>query len=258
MNFNKDIIVVSGAANGIGLATVNHLLDTGAHVVALDNDKAALNVLSEKKWLNKLNLYTYQVDVSNSHEVEQAIQHVEENIGAINKLVCSSGILRMGALNTLSDEDWHSTFAVNTTGVFNLCRAVTVRMQQRQSGAIVAVSSNAASVPRANMGAYAASKAAVTSFIKCLGLELAAANIRCNIVSPGSTDTQMQRQLWTDDSGPQRVIDGDLANHRLGIPLQKIATVDDIAQAILFLLSDQAHHITMHDLRVDGGATLGC
>ncbi|MGI0116238.1 2,3-dihydro-2,3-dihydroxybenzoate dehydrogenase [Zooshikella sp. RANM57] len=258
MNFSKDIIVVSGAANGIGLATVNHLLDKGAQVIALDNDKVALDVLSEKKWLNKINLSTYQVDVANSHEVEQVIQHIEDSIGAIDKLVCSSGILRMGALNTLSDEDWYKTFAVNTTGVFHLCRAVTLRMQQRKQGAVVAVSSNAASVPRANMGAYAASKAAVTSLIKCLGLELAADNIRCNIVSPGSTDTQMQRQLWTDDSGPQRVIEGDLANYRLGIPLQKIATVDDITQAILFLLSDHASHITMHDLRVDGGATLGC
>jgi 2,3-dihydro-2,3-dihydroxybenzoate dehydrogenase len=107
------------------------------------------------------------------------------------------------------------------------------------------------------MAAYAASKAAATQLTRCLGLELAEYGIRCNIVSPGSTDTEMQRLLWSDETGKQSTIYGSLKDFRLGIPLSRIATPEEIADAVLFLLSDQARHITMHDLRIDGGATLG-
>jgi 2,3-dihydro-2,3-dihydroxybenzoate dehydrogenase len=80
--------------------------------------------------------------------------------------------------------------------------------------------------------------------------------VRCNIVSPGSTDTAMQRQLWSGPESAQAVIRGSLDNFRLGIPLGRLAQAEDIAQAVCFLASDRARHITMHDLRVDGGATL--
>ncbi|MGB5806964.1 SDR family oxidoreductase, partial [Castellaniella sp.] len=116
--------------------------------------------------------------------------------------------------------------------------------------------SNAATTPRPGMAAYAASKAAATQLTRCLGLELAPHRIRVNIVSPGSTDTAMQQAMWSQGSSRDTVIAGDPARWRLGIPLAKIATPDEIAQAVLFLLSDQASHITLHDLRVDGGATL--
>ena len=106
------------------------------------------------------------------------------------------------------------------------------------------------------MGAYAASKAAVTQLSRCLGLELAPHGIRVNIISPGSTDTPMQQAMWAQGSSRETVIAGSGENYRLGIPLQKIATPEEIAEAVLFLLSDRASHITLSDLRVDGGATL--
>ena len=93
-------------------------------------------------------------------------------------------------------------------------------------------------------------------FTRCLGLELAPHGIRCNIVAPGSTLTPMQTGMWADEHGAQRVIDGSPATYKAGIPLRKLATPDDIAQAVMFLLSDQAGHIAMSDLYVDGGATL--
>ncbi|MBW7461899.1 SDR family oxidoreductase, partial [Paenibacillus sepulcri] len=98
---------------------------------------------------------------------------------------------------------------------------------------------------------------AATMFTKCLGLELARHHIRCNIVSPGSTETAMQWSLWPDESGGEAVIAGSLESFRVGIPLQKLAETSDIADAVLFLASDRARHITMQDLRVDGGAALG-
>lgn len=93
-------------------------------------------------------------------------------------------------------------------------------------------------------------------WMQCLGLELAEYGIRCNIVSPGSTRTPMQKQMWNEAYGEKDTIRGNLESHRIGIPLNKIAETKDITNAIEFLLSSKSGHITMHDLRVDGGATL--
>ena len=244
--FNGKVAVVTGAAHGIGKAVADALGKSGAKVAALD-----IAFASEGK-------NQFIVDVADSTAVNKTISAVEHQLGEIDYLVNVAGILRMGSLLEYSDDDWQRTFAVNTTGAFNLCRAVGRRMLPRRRGAIVVVSSNAASVPRLGMGAYAASKAATSQMLKCLGLELAQANIRCNIVAPGSTDTHMQRQLWTEASSAEKVIAGSLENYRLGIPLQRIATPENIASVVLFLLSSNAAHITLESILVDGGATLGC
>jgi 2,3-dihydro-2,3-dihydroxybenzoate dehydrogenase len=107
------------------------------------------------------------------------------------------------------------------------------------------------------MAAYGASKAAAASFTKTLALELAGRGVRCNVVEPGSTDTPMLRSMWHDEQGPQRTLAGNPQEFRLGIPLGKLAQPSDIADAVIFLLSDMAGHITMHELCVDGGAALG-
>jgi 2,3-dihydro-2,3-dihydroxybenzoate dehydrogenase len=107
------------------------------------------------------------------------------------------------------------------------------------------------------MAAYCASKAASAMFTRCLGLELASYGVRCNVVSPGSTETSMLHALWHDESGRAATLGGSPADFRLGIPLGRIAAPEDIAEAVTFLASARARHITMHDLRVDGGATLG-
>jgi 2,3-dihydro-2,3-dihydroxybenzoate dehydrogenase len=111
-------------------------------------------------------------------------------------------------------------------------------------------------VPRQGLAAYAASKAAAHMFTRCLGLELAPHGIRCNIVAPGSTLTPMQTALWADEHGAARVIAGRPEAFWAGIPLGKLAVPEDVAEAVLFLLSDKAGHITMAEIMVDGGATL--
>lgn len=198
----------------------------------------------------------FVADVGDPGAVARVVADVERELGPIGIGVSVAGVLRPGSVGETSDEDWAATFAVNSTGVFTVLREVSRRMQPRGSGVLVTVGSNAAGVPRTGMAAYAASKAAATMLTRCLGLELAGSGIRCNIVSPGSTDTDMQRLLWTDDSGEARVIAGNPEQFRVGIPLGRIADPADIADAVLFLASDRARHITMQNLYVDGGATL--
>src|SRR5690606_25722906 len=167
-----------------------------------------------------------------------------------------AGILATDAVIETSDATWRQVFDVNTHGVFHLGRALARHMAPRKRGSFVTVGSNAAGVPRQNMAAYAASKAASHMFTRCLGLELGPYGIRCNIVAPGSTLTPMQTGMWADENGADAVIRGSLETFKAGIPLGRLAVPDNIADAVPFLLSERASHITMATLYVDGGATL--
>lgn len=250
------VALVTGAAQGIGAAVARALANDAA-IAAVDRNEEGLATLVSELRARGCNARAFPADVSDSAAVDRVVERIESEMGPIDILANVAGVLRMSPVVTLSDDDWATTFAVNTHGVFHVSRAVARRMVPRRSGTIVTVGSNAAGVPRMQMAAYAASKAASTMFTKCLGLELAQYGIRCNVVSPGSTDTAMQRALWTDENGGQAVIAGSPEAFRLGIPLRRIASPTDIANAVLFLVSDHARHITMHDLCVDGGATLG-
>lgn len=249
--------LVTGAAGGIGAAVARSLAERGTPVVAADLDADALEKTTAELGADGLHVTAAPADVTDAGAVEELVDDVENRIGPIRFLVNAAGVLRPGEVRALSEHDWASTFAVNATGVFHVSRSVSERMIGRGSGAIVTVASNAARTPRAGMAAYAASKAAAALFTKSLGVELARHGIRCNVVAPGSTDTSMLSSLWHDDSDRDKTISGDRETFRLGIPLGKLALPADIAAAVAFLLSDEASHITLHDLTVDGGATLG-
>jgi 2,3-dihydro-2,3-dihydroxybenzoate dehydrogenase len=255
--FEGKVALVTGAARGIGAAVARTLAERGATVAAVDADGAGVTRLADDLTSAGYRVRAYEGDVTDSSAVESLVARVEYDLAPIDVLVNVAGILRTGSILDMSDEDWAAMFAVNTTGVFNASRAVAKSMIARRSGSIVTVASNAGSVPRVGMGGYSPSKAASSMFTKCLGLELAEYGIRCNVVSPGSTDTPMLHGMWADESGRQATIDGSLATFKVGIPLRKLATPDDVAAAVAFLASDEASHITMHDLCVDGGAALG-
>lgn len=140
---------------------------------------------------------------------------------------------------------------------FNLFQQTMAQFRRQRGGAIVTVASDAAHTPRIGMSAYGASKAALKSPALTVGLELAGCGVRCNLVSPGSTDTDMQRTLWVSDDAEQQRIRGFGEQFKLGIPLGKIARPQEIANTILFLASSHASHITLQDIVVDGGSTLG-
>jgi 2,3-dihydro-2,3-dihydroxybenzoate dehydrogenase len=251
------VAMVTGAAGGIGSAVAEALATHGMTVAAVDTDAGRLRAVTEKLTANGLRATGYDADVSDSRLVAAVVDRIEQELGALDVLVNMAGVLRPGAATELSDEDWRAMFAVNTDGVFHCSRVVGARMKRRRAGTIVTVASNAARVPRMGMAAYGASKAAAAAYTRTLGLELAEFGVRCNVVSPGSTDTDMLRTLWSSDDERQATINGSPETYKGGIPLRRLAEPGDIADAVVFLASAAARHITMQDLCVDGGAVLG-
>lgn len=251
------IAVVTGAAGGIGAAVARRLGADNTTVALVDVAHQPLLRVAADLTAEGLSVRAFTADVSDRAQAHTAVAAVEHVLGPIDALVNAAGVLRLGSVGELSEDDWRHTFAVNTDGVFHMSQAVVDRMARRRQGAVVTVASNAAGTPRTGMAAYCASKAAATIFTQVLGLEAAVHGIRCNVVAPGSTDTPMLRSMWTGGGSPDATVAGAPASYRIGIPLRKLATSEDIAQAVAFLLSDAAGHITMHSLTVDGGATLG-
>ena len=251
------VALVTGAASGIGTAVAHALGEQGTMVALVDQDGPGLDRVIGGLTAEGVRAMTLTADVAASGEAERTVAEVEEVLGPLDHLVNAAGVLRMGGAWELDDLQWSESLNTNATGVFAMSRAAARTMVTRSSGSIVTVASNAAVTARAGMAAYAASKAAAVAFTRCLGLELAGHGVRCNVVAPGSTDTPMLRSMWKDASGPRATLDGDPDAYRVGIPLRRIAEPDDVADSVVFLLSDRARHITMQTLTVDGGATLG-
>lgn len=243
--------LVTGARGGIGQAVACLLLDRGHRVATLDLEPTMLDGPAEA---NRALALT--ADVTDKASVDAAVRQIEDEFGAITGLVHTAGILHAGDSLTLPIGKVAEMFDVNTMGTVRVCQAVAPRMVARRRGAIVTVASNAARTARMGIGAYGATKAAVVAWTRSLGLELARANVRCNSVSPGSTRTAMLQRLCGDE-GLVPTRRGSLDRFRPGIPLDRIAEPSDVATVVAFLLSDQARHITMADVVVDGGATLG-
>lgn len=251
--FAGHLALVTGAASGIGAAVARMLATRGAGLALIDRDADGLRALAATLPVDATCL---TVDVVDAAAVERAVDAIEADRGPLDHLAHVAGILRIGDALEMAPDDWDACMAVNARAVFGTTRAVARRMRERRRGSIVVVGSNAATTPRAGMAAYAASKAAASAYLRCLALELAPHGVRCNLVSPGSTDTPMQQAFAGSAQARQAILDGVPERYRLGIPLGRIAEAADVAEAVCFLLGERARHIVMHDLRVDGGATL--
>lgn len=251
-------IVVTGAARGIGAAIALKLLEQDFDVIGIDiePDKNQWEVKQKITEQHQHRWHAMVQDITEFSQIQKLIQHIVQHHHVVG-LVNVAGILKMTSLLEATLEDWQSSIAVNLQAPIVLTQYVAQHLVQQGGGSIVTVSSNSARMARTQLGLYATTKAALSHFCRNLGLEVAPFNVRVNVVSPGSTLTQMQKQLWTDEHPPASIVDGDLVQFRTGIPLKRMAQAEDIAHAVVFLLSEQASQITMQEIVVDGGATLG-
>lgn len=246
LEFSGKRVWVTGAGAGIGYQTALAFAQHGAEVIGFDLHFSDLDYPFR----------TEVLDITDADAVDSVCQRLLAEHERLDVLVNGAGVLRMGLTDETSNADWMACMAVNAGGAFNLFRHTLPVFRRQQQGAIVSIASNAAHVPRVGMAAYCASKAAMRSLCQTVGLEMAPYGVRSNLVSPGSTNTPMLRGMWQDEHGENNMIKGFPEQFKLGIPLGKIAQPQEIADAILFLASDRASHITMQDIVIDGGATL--
>jgi 2,3-dihydro-2,3-dihydroxybenzoate dehydrogenase len=251
-------ILITGAAQGMGAAIALQLLQQGHMVIGLDCQEKPevweieqhLTTVLRSRWLG------IGQDIRDYAATQQLVAGLLVQYD-IDALVNAAGILRMTRLLEASTEDWQNSFAVNVLAPIHLSQQCAAFFCEKKQGAIVTISSNSARMPRLDLGLYATTKAALSHFCRNLALEVAPFGVRVNVISPGSTLTAMQKQLWTTSEPPSSILTGDLSQFRTGIPLGKMAEADDIAHAVCFFLSEQASQITMQELVIDGGATLG-
>lgn len=242
-------VLVTGAASGIGRRVAERFVDEGATVVGLDRQT------DHPAGTEPFRLI--QVDVTDAAAIDAVSDRLRDDLGGLDVLVNAAGVLRLGRSDTLSLEDWRACIETNASAPFYLLRRWVPVFREQRRGAIVNVASNAAHVPRLDMAGYCASKAALASLSHCVALELAPYGVRCNVVSPGSTRTPMLARMLAGPEDETRLLEGLPHRFKLGIPLGKLAEPDDVADVVLFLASDEAGHVTLQDIVVDGGATLG-
>lgn len=248
------IVVVTGAASGIGAACLRALHERGWTAIGLDRDGPDTGAESAAAASATDAPPVWRCDVSDPADVATAAARVADKGGAA-ALVNVAGVLRSGTIGSLDPMSFREMVDVNVVGVLHCLQAFGPQLSDRR-GSVVTVASNSAGVPRTGIGAYGATKAAAAMLTRSFGLENAAVGVRANVVHPGSTRTPMLEGLWADPSDEKSTLGGDLEAYRVGIPLGRIADPVDIAETVAFLLAPEARHITMQELYVDGGASL--
>lgn len=253
------VAFVTGAGSGIGLATVECLLEQGATVEATDVRTDDLAGLIEA---NPERLHVRPVDVTERAGVRNAVEAAADRHRRLDILVCSAGVIFATDTERQADDraDWERCMAVNLHGTINACEAATRHLQRSDDGAIVTIGSISAHASRATAGAYPTSKAAALRYTKSLALTLAPA-VRVNAVCPGAVWTGMQQRISTELQRFSQAEQPDdeasfFARYEAMTPMKRPQTPADVAKAVVFLASPDAANITGQCLHVDGGTVI--
>jgi 3-oxoacyl-[acyl-carrier protein] reductase len=252
MNLQNQVIVITGAAQGLGKAMAEEFAKQGAHIALLDMQAEAVEAAASKISKFGVKASGYAVNVTDEKQVEETFARVAADFGQINGLINSAGIMRDGMLLKVKEgkvvskmplEQFQSVLDVNVTGTFLCSREAAAQMVETKSKGVIVNISSVSRAGNAGQTNYAASKAGIIGFSKSVALELGSRNIRSNVIAPGFIETEMTAKL--DEA--------TVAGWRAGIPLKRGGTPEDIANACVFLASDLSAYITGQTINVDGG-----
>jgi 3-oxoacyl-[acyl-carrier protein] reductase len=243
MRLKDKIALITGGANGIGLATAERFAKEGAKIILWDLSDQGIDVANRLKKEGHEVIFK-KISVTNSDEVQKAVDEAREYFGRIDILINNAGITKDRTLLKMSKQEWDDVIAVNLTGVFNCTQAVAPVMKEQNYGRIVSASSNVAI--RGNYGQtnYVATKSAIIGMTKVWAMELGRFGITANCIAPGFIQTAMT------DAMPEEVRKQTIPQ----IPLGKWGVPDDIANGYLYLASDEASFVSGICLTIDGGA----
>ena len=243
--FDNQVVLVTGAAKGIGRAIAEGFASRRAHVVVNDIlTEKELNAIAAEISAAGINSIGIQADVADFDQVQKMMQRTAETFGRLDILVNNAGIIRRGSIETVTEADWDRVMAVNLKGTFNCCKAAADLMMKQRSGKIVNVSSIAGKTGDITSApGYGPSKAAIDALTKTLARQLAAYGINVNGVAPHAIETEMSAE-WPEEK--RRAIIA-------AIPLKRLGQPEEVAEAVIFLASDKAGFITGEILDVNGG-----
>jgi 3-oxoacyl-[acyl-carrier protein] reductase len=243
MKLKDKVAFVTGSAQGIGKSVAVALAKEGANLVVSDiNLELATQTAKEIEALGVKTL-AIKTNVADAADVEKSVAEIVTVFGRIDILVNNAGITKDGLLIRMKNEDWAAVLAVNLTGVFNCTKAVSTLMMKQRYGKIVSIASIVGQMGNAGQANYAASKGGVIAFTKTVAKELASRNVTANAIAPGFIQTAMTDKL--SDEVKNKMMEQ--------IPLGKLGTPEDIANAVLFLVGPDADYITGQVLAVNGG-----
>lgn len=233
-------VLVTGGSGGIGNAIASLFAKNGYNVgVVYNSDKKGAEVLLDEN--DRIEIF--KCDVSNREEVEALFMEFHEKIGKVDILVNNAGVAQQKLFLDITPDEWERIFAINVTGVFNMCQCALKDMVAKGEGSIVNVSSIWGVKGASCEAHYSATKAAIISLTESLAKEYGLSNIRVNCVAPGVIDTKMNAHLSSDDLA-------ELANNAA---LGRIGKANEVAEAVYFLASEKANFITGQTLVCDGG-----
>lgn len=248
MRLKDKTAIVTGASRGIGRAIAVRFAQEGAKVALIYNQsESAARTAAEEIAASGGVALTIRHDVAQVDGAAQVAEQVVAEWGKIDILVNNAGIIRDGLFLQMTLEDWNAVMQTNLTGAFFFCKAVAREMMSKRAGSIINMSSVAAQHSNKGQCNYAASKAGVEAMTRTLAVELASRKIRCNAVAPGFIETEMTETV--------RKMAGDKIS--AAIPLKRYGQPLDIANAALFLASDESSYVTGQVFTVDGGLSLG-
>jgi 3-oxoacyl-[acyl-carrier protein] reductase len=243
MKLKDKVAFVTGSAQGIGKSVAVALAKEGANIVVSDiNLELATQTAKEIEALGVKTL-AIKTNVADAADVEKSVAEISKFFGRIDILVNNAGITKDGLLIRMKNEDWAAVIAVNLTGVFNCTKAVSALMMKQRYGKIVSIASIVGQMGNAGQANYAASKGGVIAFTKTVAKELASRNVTANAIAPGFIQTAMTDKL--SDEVKNKMMEQ--------IPLGKLGTPEDIANAVLFLAGPESDYITGQVLAVNGG-----
>ena len=247
MKLKDRVAIVTGGARGIGKAIALTFIREGAKVALVDVETGILETAKNEIEKTREEVIIIPCDITKSVEVKAMVNQVQKAFGRIDILVNNAGIIRRGTIDTVTEEDWDQVIDVNLKGTFNCSKAIVETMKQQRYGKIVNVSSIAGKMGDITSApGYGPSKAGVDALTKTLARQLAPYGINVNAVSPHAIETEMSAQ-WSDERRKEIIA---------SIPLGRLGKPEDVAEAILFLVSDEASFITGEILDVNGGVLM--
>lgn len=245
-------ILISGAAQGIGLAIAKATLREDASVFLIDRDHDLLRHEAEKLKGEGYRVAYSAADITDSKEIIAIVERARKEIGQLNALINNAGVNVFGEPLETTDEDWDRCLEINLKGAWNCCKAVLPRLIEEGGGVILNIASTHAFTIIQHTFPYPLAKHALLGMTKSLGLEYAAKNVRVNALAPGYVATQKVIDYWSSFPDPALAEAETMKLH----PSGRIATPDEIAMAAVFMISDECPFMNATCLTVDGGLSV--